>query len=177
MSKRNLSITIGIVAALAVTGVASGAAVKITDFARYNEANAEDSQADGMAILRHVTGQDNTVAQIILSGLDPEQTYVVVLRHTQPWCLNADAEAGAEVVFVPETDGSFFFPLSAENQQPDSKGHLTLHDSTESGSGNFSDSDVLVFLQCDWNDANLAVGIRVQLIGDKETPPLACPLP
>jgi hypothetical protein len=146
-------------------GIAFGAATKIRWFENIAEPNPD---ADGMAILNYVQGQNNISAQIILSDLLANAQYVVTLREPNTWSLD---ESTKEVVLV-----GGFFPLSAENQETDGKGHLTFHSSTTPDSGDYSDCDVLVFRQCDWAAAKpfppspTEYRIPVRLIGYNGTP-------
>lgn len=163
MSKR-LAIA---VVACACVAVAYGAAVKITSFAAFGP----DSSGDGMAILRHVQGQDNTVAQIILSGLSPNTEYVVALREPNTWHLVTTGfvvEAQFVSVTKPIGAGIGFFAISIENSETDNRGHLTIHASTVPDSGDVSDYDVFVFLQSDWvgpAPGATAFNMPVRLIG------------
>ena len=143
-------------------GVAYGAATKIRWFDNIAESNPD---ADGMAILNYVAGQDNIIAQVILSDLVADTQYVVALREPGTWTL--DGNVG---VFEPHPLGGFFFPISAGAQgqlSTDGKGHLTFHSQTTVGSGDFSDSDVFVILYSDWTarvvdvDGNLRISVRM----------------
>lgn len=172
------------VVAFACVSLALGAAVKIRMF--HDIVNP--GQADGMAILNYKQAQDNTVAQIILSDLEPSTAYVVTLREPDTWRLDSG------VAVLDDTDvfeGEFFFPLSAgEDGQlsTDSKGHLTVHATLASAptlnhNGDWDDSDVLIFLFSDWDAAfppdperfefpNLRIPVR--LIGCNPNS-MACP--
>lgn len=135
-----------VVGLCACVGVAFGAATKITSFTNFFP---ESDQADGMAILRHVSGQDNTSAQVILSDLEASTPYVVILREPNTWSLDGgDVEFGP--VTKPPLAGNLFFAISALNLETNSRGHLTFHASTTAGSGDVSDYDVLIFAQADW---------------------------
>ena len=135
----------------AVVGVAFGAATKIRWFANIAEPNPD---ADGMTILSYVQGQDNIVAQVILSDLVPNTQYVVALRWPGTWELvEGTDEVLLQATLNPPWPPSFGFPISAANLEADSKGHLTYHGSTTPDSGDSSDSDVLIILQTDWDAA------------------------
>lgn len=154
-----------VVGLCACVGVAFGAATKITRFENFFP---ESVEADGMAILRYVQGQDNTSVQVILSDLEASTPYVVILREPNTWSLN-----GSDVVFGPVNKppgaGDLFFAISALNLETDSKGHLTFHASTTAGSGDVSDYDVLVFAQANWPTTDFRAPVR--LIGYNGTPP------
>ena len=163
MSKR-LAIA---VVAFACVSLALGAAVKIRWFDNIAEPNPD---ADGMAILNYKLGQNNTVAQIILSDLLPNTEYVVALRVPGTWT-TPDGEG-----YIVLADG--FDPFSALNRETDNKGHLTIHGTASFG--DWSDSDVLVFLQSDWDavfppppapPATFPAAVTVRLIGYNGTPP------
>lgn len=64
------------IAVLACVGIAYGAAVKIRGFDNIAEPNLD---ADGMAILNYISGQDETMVQIIVSDFTPGLVYDVVL--------------------------------------------------------------------------------------------------
>jgi hypothetical protein len=69
-----------IVSALGVcafSGVAAGAAVKIHRFD--TSYNLLPAGADGMAILNYVSGQDETIVQIAVTGFAPLTNYTFVL--------------------------------------------------------------------------------------------------
>lgn len=138
--------------AFACVSVALGAAEKIRWFDNLAELNPN---ADGMAILNHKLGLDNTVVQVILSDLSPNTPYVVALREPSTW---SPVEGTDDVLLDPVsgTGTEFFFVISAGTEgqlSTDGKGHLTFHGSTTQGSGDFSDSDVLIILYTDWDAA------------------------
>lgn len=165
MSKR-LAIA---VVACACVAVAYGAVTKVTLFVGVGP----DSDADGMAILNFKSVQGNMIAQVILSDLDPNTEYVVALREPGTWSLNQFGEVEFSDVSKPPMAGIGFFAISAENLEADSRGHLTMHEQTTPDSGNFTDYDVLVFTQMDWNvnppdEEGYSVPVRV--IGYNGTP-------
>lgn len=176
MSKR-LAIA---VVACACVAVAYGAVTKINSFVGFGP----DSDADGMAILNFKQGQNNTVAQVILSDLSVTTQYVLVLRDPGTWTLDTVTN---EAIFEDDESfpGTFFFPISAGTEgqiSTDSKGHLTFHGQTTLDSGDFSDNDVLIFWFIDWNAAfqglpgpqeppATELRIRVRLIGDNPPAP------
>jgi len=107
----------------AVVGVAYGAAVKIRWFDNIAEPNQD---ADGMAILNYVSGQDETIIQIILSDFEPNRT-------------GFDAYT-AEFVSPNQ-------PLSpTADIETDSHGHGTLHITY---AGGWSDSDIYIYVDFD----------------------------
>lgn len=63
---------------LACVGIAYAAANKIRSFETYAP---EPADADGMAILNYVSGQDETVVQVIISDFTPEQNYDLVITN------------------------------------------------------------------------------------------------
>ena len=151
-------------------GIAFGAATKIRWFDNVAEPNPE---ADGMAILNYVQGQDNIMAQIILSDLLPNTPYVITLRDPDTWHLE-----GTDAVV-----DNGFFPISAGTSGElvsNNQGHLTFHSETVPGSGDFSGSDVLVFLLSDWQSVfrpwpapppTFPTGIPVRLVGYNPSTP------
>ena len=133
----------------ALVGVAYGVTVKLKAF----ENVAEPGEGDGMAIMNYNQGQDETINQIILSGLIPNTAYVVVVEAPDQWCRDGgnvqfrnydfagDGQGDGYVFFVGDfgSDGSLV---------TDNNGHLTLHG--DAAPGDYSNSDVLVFLYSDW---------------------------
>ena len=85
--------------------VAFGAAVKIPYFIP-EIGNGENPEADGMAVLNYVSGQDKTSVQIIISGFTADSTYDIELI------------SPANALFTDKTIGLL---------TTDSQGHGTLH--------------------------------------------------
>ena len=76
MIRYNASLLFSCAVVFAVAGVAYGAASKIKWFDNISEPNPD---ADGMAILNYVAGQNETVVQIVISDFLPERTYTLRL--------------------------------------------------------------------------------------------------
>jgi hypothetical protein len=179
VSKRFAILAVSCVVAFACVAVAYGQAVRITEFDAF--APEDPNDADGMAILNHDPDEDKTIAQIILTDLLPNTEYVVALAVPEYWEPQYVEPGSAEALLEPNPEyyNDFFFPIAAKNQLTDGKGQLTLHDSTGPDSGDFTNSDVLIILQSDWDAAfppdpgrpeapNLLIPVR--MIGYNGTP-------
>lgn len=81
MSKRNLSIAIGMVAAFAFVfaSVTYAAAVKIKSLV---PEVGENEAADGMVILNYSQGSDKTETQVAITDFTPGETYRVLVIST-----------------------------------------------------------------------------------------------
>ena len=79
MSKRNLSIVIGMVAAFAFANVTYAAAVKIKVLM---PEGGENATADGMVILNYNQGSNKTETQVAITDFTPGETYRVVVVRT-----------------------------------------------------------------------------------------------
>ena len=156
-----------VVGLCACVGAAFGAANKIMSFTNFFP---ESEEADGMAILRYVPGQDNTSVQIILSDLEPSTQYMIGVREPLSWSLNGGF-VELNLPTKPPGAGIGFFAISASNQETNSKGHLTFHASTTVGSGDFSDYDILIFEQTQFDQATASnFHVPPRLIGYNGTP-------
>jgi len=125
----------------ALVSVAYGAVVKLRSFQNV----AEPDDGDGMAIMNYNQGQNLTSNQIILTGLLPDTAYVVVVEFPDLWC-----RVGNDVKFEPYFGSAFFVTDAGSDGSlvTNSNGHLTLH--VDGFGGDYSNSDVLVFLYSDW---------------------------
>ena len=136
----------------ALVGIAYGVTVKLKVF----ENVAEPGEGDGMALMNYNQGQDETINQIILSGLLSDTAYVVVVESPDQWCRNNEEHIQFNNFDFNEDgigEGSVFFVGdfgSDGSLVTDNNGHLTLHG--VAAPGNYSNSDVLVFLYSDWVD-------------------------
>lgn len=159
-----------------VVGVAYGAPTRITSFQVFS---GESPTASGMAILNFSSGQNRITAQVILSDLVGSAEYAVILRVPGTWCLDETTAIFPIAVFQAESPGEFFFPIDAVNQFASPVGNLTFHGMTTSGSGDFSNSDVIVVLQSDWDNpiefSSSTLRVRARLAGTS-TVINACPL-
>lgn len=111
-------------------GIAMGAAVKIKGFD--TSYGMESSDADGMAILNYVQGQDETKVQIIMSGFTPNTNYLFTFQ-SDSHCM---APGGGLIT--------------------DEHGHATFHGEIpnlsafgDCGGGDWSDSDIVFTTESD----------------------------
>jgi hypothetical protein len=133
MSKRFAILAVSCVVAFACVAVAFGAAVKI----RWFDNIAEPADADGMAILDYVQGQDDTIVQIIISDFEPDRTIDAYNAYTVEFV----SPGHSAVPFVP-----------TEDIETDGHGHGTLHltlgavPGFEEYGGDWSDSDIYIYV-------------------------------
>jgi hypothetical protein len=113
-----------------IVTAALGAAVKIKWFYTY-EPNPD---ADGMAMLNYVQGQDETIVQIVVSDFEAYRDC------TLPEC--ADGTVAYTVKLVGSAAGTCTFGRSLVTNQ---HGHGTFH-STVPYPGDYSDADVEIYL-------------------------------
>ncbi len=150
----------------ALVGVAYGAATKIRAF----ENVAEPGDADGMAIMSYNQGQNYTTNQIILSGLLPNTEYVIVVDEPDGWCRSSGGVKFDDNFVIISAGDSLALQIA------DNNGHLTLH--ADAFGGDYSNSDVFVFLLSDW-PVPFVVNqeIPVRMIGCNPTSPCGptCP--
>ncbi len=148
MSKR-LAIA---VVACACVAVAFGVARKIKSFTPTSFERILAPDADGMAILNYVVGQDKTSIQLILSDFSPNTGYDVILVRTGASLVQiAGAEtpnfSGDDTWEVSPSDlASFTDNLNTGELTTDDKGRLTFH--LKFGGvpiSDFSDTNVLIF--------------------------------
>lgn len=129
----------------AVVSVAFGAARRITSFETFAP---ESIDADGMAIINYVTGEDKTVAQVILSGFDFNETYVVIIGSAGQ--MVPDRTDPDAIMLLLSTPNNTIIAGEDGSVQADDTGHVTVHLSNAPGDGDSSLDAVGVCTLADW---------------------------
>lgn len=134
----------------ALVAVSYGGARKIKALQTFSP---EPVNADGMAFINYVAGQDKVIAQVILSDFTPDTQYVVVIGSVgqmivvsngcPPGMAQCLLNSSPDNTITRGTDGSL---------KTNAQGHLTVHLSNNPGDGNQFLDGVAVCTLADWNN-------------------------